>query len=459
MRRLPVADGLYAAGLTTLPLVGVGLIHALTGIDVGAGLQPSYLLLALAWIVRLSGFAGRRGAGDRRRLWHDIAVRGWAIWGLAFAVVLVLSALGLVLAPARVLPHEAWPRLAKQLLQVGVMVAFLAYPAVWTRGPERWRRTVRLLAWATGLQLALAVVLGLHQLVPLPGGGILDALVRSNPAILSGSDWLYLQGFTDVPRLRGSMCEPLYLGSLLVGMLPLLATAGRRRLAVAGMVVLLLTWSRGAWLAAAVGLLVWWVLRRRAGLPGPSRRILITAVVGLLSVLVVVVALAGPDALAWPVRRLLQTFDRSDWSNLTRYYSLQAAWRAFLLSPLVGVGWGQYPYHFYAVVDLAGLESQFTWPVVNNVPMLVLCETGLAGMAVLAGAAAALWRSTWRILRCPDDPSRRARLAAVAAGSVGMGFQLLVFSQYNLPHLWVVPGLWLAALAESRRRCAGGTER
>ena len=216
MRRLPVADGFYAAGLTTLPLVGVGLIHALTGIDVGAGLQPSYLLLALA------------------------------------------------------------------------------------------------------------VVLGLHQLVPLPGGGILDALVRSNPAILSGSDWLYLQGFTDVPRLRGSMCEPLYLGSLLVGMLPLLATAGRRRLAVAGMVVLLLTWSRGAWLAAAVGLLVWWVLRRRAGLPGPSRRILITAVVGLLSVLVVVVALAGPDALAWPVRRLLQTFDRSDWSNLTRPLTLSA---------------------------------------------------------------------------------------------------------------------------------------
>ena len=39
-----------------------------------------------------------------------------------------------------------------------------------------------------------------------------------------------------------------------------------------------------------------------------------------------------------------------------------------------------------------------------------------------------------------------AVLTAVACA--GVWLQLLVFSQYNLPHIWVAPGLVLAALAQ-----------
>jgi O-antigen ligase len=295
--------------------------------------------------------------------------------------------------------------------------------------------------------VAYALVQGVHELRALPGLAWLEQILTSNPGILSGSERLYLEGFTTIPRLRGTMCEPLYLGSYLVGVLPFLASQGRRRLALVATVVLLLTWSRGAWLAALVAGAVWWALRRRAGLAGPDRRVLAWLVGALLAGMVLVVLVAGPDALLWPGRRLAQTLDRTDWSNLTRLYSLQAAWRAFLHSPVVGVGWGQFPYHFYALVDLPGLQSQFTWPVVNNVPLLVLCETGLLGFLVLAGAAGTLLVATWRALARQADPARKARLAALAAGGCGLAAQLQFFSQYNLPHLWVVPGLWLAALA------------
>jgi len=45
---------------------------------------------------------------------------------------------------------------------------------------------------------------------------------------------------------------------------------------------------------------------------------------------------------------------------------------------------------FSALVDPTGLQSQFTWPVVNNFPLEILCETGLIGFLVLV-AGAACW--------------------------------------------------------------------
>ena len=444
-----MADGCYGAALLTLPLVGVGLVHLVSGVDLGAGLQPAYLLLALAWGLRLWDLSRPHADRDRQRFRQSAATRRGFVWTLIGAAVVLLSGLGLVLAPAPLLGQEAWPRFGKQILQLGIMVACLGYPALWTRGPRRWRWTVTLLAWAVGAQIVYSGLLAVHQLTGLPGFDLVDGVFTSNPAILAGSDQLYLGGFTALPRLRGTMSEPLYLGSLLVGFLPLLAAYGHRRLAALGAVVLLLTWSRGAWVAGGCGLAAWWIMHRCARLPGPSRRWFFGAIGGAALAMLVITLMAGPDALLWPLRRLIQTFDRGDWSNLTRYYSFQAAWRCFLESPLVGVGWGQYPYHFYALVDLPGLDSQFTWPVVNSVPLLVLSETGVLGLGFLVAVLVAVWRLTGRVLASEICPARRARLAALAAGGFGLGVQLLVFSQYNLPHLWVLSGLWLAALAEA----------
>ncbi len=448
MGRLRFADACYLAALICLPLAGVGLVRLAAGIDMGAGLQPSYLLLALAWLGRAVDLTLRGDA--RARLFRDPVWRPVAGWSLVALAAVGLSAAGLVLAPAPVLVGDAWPRYAKQVVPLLVMAAFLAYPALWTRGPRRWLVTVRLLAWTVLAQVVYATVLAVGDVAGSSAAAWLDGLTSSNPAILSGSSRLYLGGFTELPRWRGSMCEPLYLGSFLVGVLPWLWSRGRSVATLAAAGVLLLTWSRGAWLGAAVALVLWWLFMRRAGLPGPSRRGAIAAVGVLALVLVVVALVQGPQALAWPVRRLAATLDHGDWSNLTRWYSAQAAWRAFLVSPVVGVGWGQFPFHFYALVDAAGLHSQFQWPVVNNMPLLILSESGVVGLVAAMAGLGWLLAATWRALGRGDAAA--GDVAALAAGSMGMAAQGLFFSQYNLPHLWVVPGLWLAALMGARRR-------
>jgi O-antigen ligase len=299
----------------------------------------------------------------------------------------------------------------------------------------------------------------------------LERIFTSNPSILSGSAELYVDNrFLEIPRLRGTACEPLYLGNYLLLALPVIAlTAWPRsvRRAVAGVLslLLLLTWSRGAWLGALGGLAmaIWWGAPTVTAAVRRRRRRLWFKLGGGTAVLLLTAAAVGWESVLLPARRLAQTFSANDWSNLTRLYSMQAAWRAFTLSPVVGIGWGQFGWHFPALVDPAGLQAMFTWPVVANFPLLVLCETGLLGGAALVVGLGGLLRAVGRCRRTLAAPSGAMLhpwlpVGALAAAGAAIAVQTMTFSQYNLPHAWVALGLLMAALLEARA-AAGQLER
>jgi len=458
---LRTAQICYGAALITLPWVGVGTIHLLTGRDLGAGLQPSWLLLAVATVCLALDLLRR---GEWRRLTSGLGLAdlpGWWRWAVPVAGgVLLVSALGIVLAPVNESPSTVWMRFFKQLLQAAIMGAFVLWPALWTRGRGRWHWTVELLTIGLLLQLGYSLLQGIHYFRPLDLMTYLERIFTSNPAILSGSEQLYLgHAFRDIPRLRGTVCEPLYLGNYLLMVLPwlLLRRAGRgaKLIGLAGVLLLVLTWSRGAWLGAGVALMVALILKPRIdGAPSGRDRPHGGARVWpwwawCLALAVGVVLLVWQrDLLLLPLQRILQSLDRTDWSNLTRIYSMQAAWRAFLLSPVVGVGWGQFPWHFPLLVDPMGLQSQFTWPVVNNFYLQILCETGVLGLLLLTLFVLDLGRSMLKkVLGIGTATDRRVTLAAAVA-AVGVWSQLMTFSQYNLPHIWLTVGLCLAALKD-----------
>jgi O-antigen ligase len=461
----------YGAALVTLPLVGVGVLKLATGRDWGGGLQPSWLFMFLALLFLVIDKGRRRSLVTDFQAAVPRRLRPWWLGGLgAVILVLLLSLAGLWVAPAAETLPTALGRYGKQVIQLGIMFCFLVWPALWTRGRARWVWTVKLLVAGGLLQFGYGVLQGMNFYLGVPGFPWLDQVCTSNPSIFSGSGELYLgNAFRDVPRLRGTACEPLYLGNYLLLLLPLLLVVdwSRRRKILAGAALLLLlmaTWSRGAWLGFLLQLLlaaVLLVVRRRPG-AGPwwewisrRRRWWLPGLAALLVVLPLVGTLTGWDGLLYPYRRLAQTFSAQDWSNLTRLYSMQAAWRAFLLSPLVGVGWGQFAWHFPLLVDPMGLQSQFTWPVVNNFPLQVLCETGLVGFTVFAGWTLGLVRGLFLRLNpgfgtteTPEGEWKRTVPLAVLLALVGVWFQLLTFSQFNLPHIWIPVGLALAAIAE-----------
>jgi hypothetical protein len=188
--------------------------------------------------------------------------------------------------------------------------------------------------------------------------------------------------------------------------------------------------------------LVFLVLARVAPVPLRWRRLARLVLIGaaMVALLGLGAAAAGHPWWRLPWERLQQSFSTLDWSNLTRLYSMQAAWRAFLLSPLVGIGWGQFGFHFTALVDPPGLQSMFSWPVVNNFPLAILCETGALGLGGFVWGIVCLARGVARrVGELP--PARRLPVILVAAGTIAVWGQLLTFSQYNLPHIWVALGL------------------
>jgi O-antigen ligase len=445
---------LYAAALFTLPWIGMGVLRLLSGRDWGGGLQPSWLLLALAMA---AGVTVLKTAYVPRR------------WKLATGAVLaavIISAAGLWIAPGTGTIDRALAKFFKQLIQFGIMGAFVLWPALWTRGEERWRRTFAVLSAGALFQIAYGLLQFVEYYHPSGLLAVLERIFTSNPAILSGSGELYLgDSFRNVPRLRGTACEPLYLGNYLLLVTPLAMNSwGRpgRRVAVVGLLclLLLLTWSRGAWLGFLLQVpvamvLLWRLQRRRNGWDWreATRRRSVRFTLWSLLAAVFVTAVGwglGWDGLLFPVRRFLQTFSGQDWSNLTRIYSMQAAWKAFLLSPVVGIGWGQFGWHFPVLVDPMGLQSQFTWPVVNNFYLQVLCETGLVGFLAMTVLGLGLLRGVWRRLGGADGASRwqKQTLVWTTVGFVGVWVQMVSFSQYNLPHIWVALGLLLAATAE-----------
>jgi len=435
---------LFQAALFTLPWIGLGVMTLSAGRDLGAGLQPSWLLLFGVVVLvapELTAFCAARW-----RRW--LPVVGPAGLGL------LLSVLGLWLAPAGETVAAVLLRYIKQVIQLVVMVSFVLVPIFFLARGRPLSALVAPVVWGAVFQGCYAALQGGHFYVPSSFMAALESVFTSNQSILAGSEQLYLGDvMRNLPRLRGTACEPLYLGNYLLLVLPVvwLTRWSRRRQALVACglsLLLLLTWSRGAWLAGLVALLglIGGALIWRVALPWRNMRRVIWGGIAVIGLVVVAGALTGRAEIWLPWQRLQQSFSTVDWSNLTRLYSMQAAWRAFLLSPLVGIGWGQFGYHFAALVDPMGLQSMFNWPVVNNFPLAILCETGVAGFAGFSWLVWCLFGAVGRQLKREPD-SRRLPLLLLTTGVVGVWLQLLTFSQYNLPHIWLGVGLLVGVLA------------
>ena len=217
------ARWLFRGILVTLPWIGMGAVRCLTGVDTGAGFQPAYILLPPALVAALIAASADRAVRPAP------AFRGrWWPWALSVAVILI-SWFGLSIAAGAATPAEARLRFLKQLIQYLLMLGYVALPVIMLDRDERWRDVPRWLAAGMLLQLAYGVGQAVHFGHPMEWFAALEGLFTSNPSILAGSEELFLgDAFAGVPRIRGTACEPLYLGNYLLAVAPWLVLAARR---------------------------------------------------------------------------------------------------------------------------------------------------------------------------------------------------------------------------------------
>ena len=198
---------------------------------------------------------------------------------------------------------------------------------------------------------------------------------------------------------------------------------GRRaRWALLALVILLaallISGSRSAWLAAAIGTLVVLPLRRIT----PRRGLLLC---GVTMATVAVVVMAAPDA---TVRRITVSFSTSDLGYKARFWFWGAASGMFWDAPLAGVGPGNFQYWSPSYQgDI--LQSEHGHESYRNEihtlhahsdPLEVASETGLIGVALM------LWM-LWRLRK--GRGAERGGLAAYLA------FGAFNTTLHSVPHM------------------------
>lgn len=319
-------------------------------------------------------------------------------------VALLLGHLGAVS-----LGRAAWPRIPGTtplllFLGLGVCSAFIAGRDVWpaarfgamlATGVALWFVVARRLAdpprraWATRLLVGVAAVHGLLAII-LVG---LHFLIGSNLGLQPGGPVPFL--------VYGTFYEANIMGSFLAAALVLALGAPAldtvrlvwRWLAIMSIVAgLALTFTRAAWIATCVGILV-----LVAGKLSHTRRVL--RLLAYLGITIAVVALAFPSLAMLLSGRVNQTFDFSTGSGYGRLRVVSVALEQWKQEPWLGTGFGT----FRDPTLGAGADTHGWIP---NLTVWSLHDTGIAGTLLLALFLILLFRN-WSL------PEARPYLAAV----------------------------------------------
>jgi O-antigen ligase len=368
-------------------------------------------------------------------------------------------------------------RILNQLIVVGAMVAagvLVLRGRIDPRSPYLWPGiawvVITAIATATSQRPAASIEALALLLICAPAYYLIRA-VLADPALRPRMDWLIvvsttvfviaylLQALTQwlswwsvagpsIPPLRpgdvgltvGTVnAVALYL-ELLVPIAVWLSWTRWRRppfsvaLALLGAFALLVTGSRGAWLGAAAGAVVF------GGLVWRTRSLSVARFGARPTRWIVALVLVAGAILLVPtfVSRMLS-------GDAGRIELWTAAWSMFTSSPIVGVGPGAWPLlrAFTPISDdnLAVLATS------HNSVLQILAETGVIGFLAAAWLIVTIARVGWRAVtggRTLDDRTT----AAVALGSLAAaGVHSVVDTQFHLPAI-VLLVLHLAARIE-----------
>ena len=403
--RLPLLAGLVLCALMAgLPLVtrgGLSLLIAACG------------LLWLLWALRTKA----EGLG---------AIHLWLLGVLAIAVL----ATGFSPVPTAAL--KGLMKLVSYLGVYALMRQLLASAPLW------WDRiTAALLAG----QLVTSVI-GIRQLYGDPG-----ALARWSDANSMAEGTIRIYSTLENPNLLGGFLLP----TLPLAVVALLRWPGRpRRLfalasLVLGLVALVLTYSRGAWMGmvaalATIALLL--VLRRSRTWPPLWRRLFpLLLLVGGSAALVLLVAAVEPLR----VRVLRLVAGREDSSNNFRLNVWSAVLEMIQARPVLGIGPGNNAFNLiYPLYQ----QPKFNALSAYSIPLEWAVEAGIPGLLAGVGLFLCALRTGLRQL-AGEGPLLLPSLAAVAM-FVGLAVQGITDTIFFRPEVQLVALFALATLAASR---------
>lgn len=429
-----------------------------------------------------------------RRLWQAICATPLLLWSVAYAIVavpmqdyamvagLTHSQLATLLLPVAVLVHWRWHRderwvpdvtlwaRAGMLLAVLLSAAFARYG--WQNGVDELRR------WGLAMLVGVAVfvlprhwddvVLLVLVLVLAPLGAALFALGLSVLGV--GPDAFAIPG-TPFMRAYGTVGQPNSFAGYLNMAWPLLAgltfwgwqarTWWRWWLTLAFAVVLCalaLTFSRGGWLGAVAGVLVFlW------GMGGRWRQASVGVVVCAVLVLAggwrLIPAPLGPrlgsasQIVTAPALLRDEAQQRPDvYAAVERAAQFRAGWLMWQMHPFTGVGAGNFS---DAYLDVAYNGWWISRGHAHNAYMQIAAEQGLIGLAAYLW----LWWVQWRrSVQAARQRTLATRWLGIAAMSTLVAVAVHECFEYLQVHYLPLHLAAVVALAAVGQRLTGADE-
>lgn len=386
------------AGLPVLSRGGVGLLITACG------------LLWILWALRTP--PGRLGAIN--------------LWILA---ILAIALLATGFSPVPVAAVKGLAKLVSYLGVYALLRQLLAHSPVW------WDRIVAALLAGE----LLTGVVGIRQLY-----GNTEELAR----------WADPNSVADgTIRLYGTLDNPNLFAGFLLPILPLAAVAllrwqsPLRRLYAAaalglGVVTLVLSYSRGAWMgmvASLGGLVLLLALRQSRNWPPLWRRLLpLLLLLGGSVALVLLVSQVEPLR----VRVMSLVAGRDDSSNNFRINVWMAALRMIQERPWLGIGPGNTAFNLiYPLFQ----QPKFNALSAYSIPLEVTVEAGVPGLLAMLGLVITAVRTGLRLGRS-DGPLALPALASVAIVA-GLGVQGLTDTIFFRPEVQLIGWFAVAVLA------------
>lgn len=380
------------------------------------------------------------------QLFGLLTLAGWGIgwmrmrsWRLQPQPLLVPIALFLLAAAWSVSQAVNPPRAVSVLFFIGftIAVAFAITDLV------RSRRTLERILLVLFLTTLLVCAYGVFQFI--------GDLAGLSPSVTGLRD-LYTKEVFGFPRVQSTTLEPLYFANFLL--LPLsVAVAlflGKERrhtlllllVIAAALLNIVLTLSRGGWIAAAASLFVIGVISLRRLFS--FRRILFGSIV----IAAVVGGVFAVFSYTQDAEFSLAVFQRQAGalfegaSFFDREATFRQAWELFLAHPWLGVGIGNFGPEVAIHPQTVPTGG---WLIVNNELLEVLAETGLAGLVPFLLVIGVLVVRSLRALIVVRDPWLRSILLGLFAAFIGVLVQYQTFSTLYIMHVWVLVGLLVAA--------------
>lgn len=449
------SEGLEERGILALTVAAALLLYF------APGLLPSLALLAvLALLLFLRPWLGLPVIALALPFYQ----LGKPFLGKAFSMVEILTVLTAVAWAARLVLGWAPPArfrlrdLRPSTLDWGVAALVLlgAFSLLWSEEGRVAARELRTVVLGSALFYVLlrALLRGRAAAWLLVDAWVLGAALI---AAIGIGQWILGQGVITadgVWRVRGFYGSPnnlaLYLGrvfplALAVGAFsPSEQAAGSARIsspmrrwlyalaAVMMALALLLTYSRGAWLAGVPASLLFLAALR-------GRRTLVRVVVVLVVAAMLFVALAG-------TARLTSLFETEQG---TTFFRLQL-WRSSLAMirdhPFLGVGLDNFLYQYRSHYVLPTAWEEFNLSHPHNIVLDFWLRLGCGGLAILAWLLVAFFRRSWRLYRALPAGAESLLVAGLMAGMVSFLAHGLVDNAFFLVDLAYVFMLMLALI-------------